>query len=160
MTSPTRRRTSLEYYNGCLLRPMLQAYKPATHSKVTLSKKIFSLQGNIITDKARFRVMTPSRSMLRLQCASTARPRRTVNVGTVGVDSVMEQLLSMMMTDAIPGRSSGSSWMNSSPTWMHLSTSCDCRPSARHPSSSFLTLPRLQCLQTCPGQDMMFNIHS
>jgi hypothetical protein len=104
-----------------------------------------------LMDDHRAATLGPSRSMLSLPSTSMA------NAGAVGAGSVMERLLSMMSTDAIPGRSCGSSWTQSRPTWTHLSTSCGCRPSARQLSSSSRTLPRLQCLHTCVGQGMISN---
>jgi hypothetical protein len=105
-----------------------------------------------LMDDHRAATLCPSRSMLSLPCVSTA------NAGAVGAGSVMERLLSMMSTDAIPGRSCGSSWTQSRPTWTNLNTSCGCRPSDRQLSSSSRTLPRLQCLHTCVvGQGMISN---
>jgi len=95
----------------------------------------------------------PSRSMILLRrsaaVAGTARPAAgSAYAGALGAGIVMERLLSMTTTDAIPGRSCGSSCTQSSPTWTHLRTSCGRRPAAGQPSSSSRTLPRLQCLQT------------
>ena len=50
-------------------------------------------------------------------------PVGTTKAGLVGGDIVTMRFLSMRRTDAMRGRSCGSSWTQSSPMWMHLSIS-------------------------------------
>nr|CAB3464855.1 unnamed protein product [Digitaria exilis] len=83
------------------------------------------------------------------RAAALGHSPAVMKAGTAGTGSVMERLLSITATDAMLGRRCGSSWTQSSPTWMHLSISCGPGPSAWQISGSCSKLQQLQCPRTC-----------